>query len=108
MPDHEQSGEDLYDAEIAPALLAIMQRCKEAGMPFVATVEYEPGCFGTSVHLPEGASLPVTWAYVSARSNGNADVLINHLIKQAQERGHGSFFLAQLGVPPLPKGGTDA
>jgi hypothetical protein len=97
-------SEKLYDEEIAPALREIMQKCREAGMPFLATVEYEPGNFGTSADLPavEERSLPMDWAYVAARSQGNVDMLIGHLIREAKRRGHGSAYLMQLGVPLKP------
>jgi hypothetical protein len=81
-----------------------MRKCREAGMPIVATVEYAPGCFGTSADLPALAdrSAPMDWAYVSARSNGNADVVIGHIARMAKERGHASAYLFQLGVPMAP------
>jgi hypothetical protein len=49
-------------------------------------------------------SLPMDWAYVGARSNGNADALIGHLVKLAKVRGHNSAFLFQLGVPMSAQG----
>jgi hypothetical protein len=99
---HEGSNEAFYDDVIAPALLSLMKQCNERGMPFVATVEYGPGDFGTSADLPAERSLPMDWAYVAARSQGNADIMISHLIKGAEKRGHGSVYLAKLGVPMEP------
>lgn len=92
-------SEQVYDAVIAPKLLEIMKLCHDHGMPFLATVEYETGRYGTSADLPADRSLPLDWAYVAARSQGNADILISHLVKQAEERGHNSAYLFQLGVP---------
>ena len=95
-------SEQFYDEEIAPVLMELAKKCNERGIPFVAVVEYEQGNFGTTADLPEQRGLPMDWAYVAARSNGNADVMIGHIAKQAQQAGHGSYFLHQLGVPPFP------
>jgi hypothetical protein len=97
-------SEQFYDDVIAPKLMEIMRLCHDHGMPIVATVEYEPGACGTSADLPANPSrsLPMDWAYVAARSQGNADSLIGYLVSQAKERGHGSVYLMQLGVPAAP------
>ncbi|HLY89070.1 MAG TPA: hypothetical protein VKQ27_08805 [Acetobacteraceae bacterium] len=97
-------SEQFYDDVVAPALLDLAKQCRERGMPFLATVEYAPGEYGTTADLPPAAerSLPMDWSYVAARSQGNADTLILHLMKQAAERGHGSVTLAQLGIPHSP------
>lgn len=36
----QEEAEAFYDAEIAPALLAVVERCKELGFAFVAHVEW--------------------------------------------------------------------
>jgi nicotinamidase-related amidase len=99
-------SEQFYDDVIAPKLLEVMNLCREHGMPFVATVEYAPGEYGTSADLPaeEDRSLPMDWAYAAARSNGNGDALIMRMIRQAEKRGHGSVYMMQLGVPLTPSG----
>lgn len=51
----ELSGEDWYDAEIAPKLLGLAGRCRERGMAMVATVEYAPGERGSTMALPDNA-----------------------------------------------------
>lgn len=97
-------GEDIYDAIIAPKLLELAKICHEHGMPFLATVEYAPGDYGTTADLPAEASrsLPMDWAYIAARARGNADTMIGHMVRQAQKRGHGSVYMMQLGVPATP------
>lgn len=97
-------SEQVYDEQIAPKLLELAKICRDNGMPFLATVEYAPGDFGTTADLPAEAdrSLPMDWSYVAARSRGNADSLIMHLMRQAHERGHASVLLQTLGVPPAP------
>ncbi len=97
-------SEQFYDEVIAPALLNLAMQCRERGMPFLATVEIAPGDYGTTADMPKASerSLAMDWAYAAARSHGNADALILHLMRQARERGHGSITLAQLGVPHTP------
>jgi hypothetical protein len=38
--------EAFYDAEVAPVLLDLAEKCAERGLHFLAQVEYEPGEFG--------------------------------------------------------------
>lgn len=96
----EDEREAFYDNEIAPVLLELMRKCNAQGMPFLATVEYNPGEYGTSADLPArpARSLPMDWAHVASRCMGNADTLIGHLVMQARERGHASVYLKMLGV----------
>lgn len=95
-------SEQIYDEEIAPVLMELAKKCKDAGIPFLAVAEYEPGSFGTTADIPTGSSYPISWAYAAARSNGNVDALINHLVVKAREVGHNSAYLYQLGVPTIP------
>lgn len=94
--------EQVYDEQIAPKLIELARVCHEHGMPFLATVEYAPGDYGTTADLPADRSLLMDWAYVATRSRGNADTLIGYLVDQAQKRGHGSVYLKQLGVALKP------
>jgi len=95
-------SEQIYDEQIAPKLLELARICNTHGMPFLATVEYAPGDYGTTADMPADRSLPMDWAYVAARSRGNADTLIMHMMRQAEERGHGSICLKMLGVAVAP------
>jgi hypothetical protein len=95
-------SEQIYDEQIAPKLLELARICHDNGMPFLATVEYAPGDYGTTADLPADHSLPMDWAYVAARAGGHADLLIGHLVSQAEKRGHGSVYLKQLGVALKP------
>ena len=98
-------SEQVYDDLIAPKLLEVAAICHEHGMPFVAQVEYAPGDYGMTADLParDERSLPMDWMHVAARSRGNADLLIGHLVDSAKTRGHGSVYLQLLGVPVSPK-----
>ncbi len=96
--------EAYYDEEIAPRLMEVAKLCHEHGMPFVASVEYQPGDFGTTADLParEERSLPMDWAYTALRCGGNADSMIGHIMDGAKLGGHSSVFLKVLGVPLSP------
>jgi len=97
-----EDNEAFYDDEIAPVLADLCRKCEERGIPFVATVEYASEAYGTTAAFPKERGLAIEWAYIAARSNGNADVLIGHLVRQAEERGHGSVYLNMLKVPLTP------
>lgn len=97
--------EEIYDTEIAPALLKICQRCQELGFPMVANVEWEPGENGRTefcpptngtgtLPRPSAAQLLVHYA---ARCNGNIDSLLIAVIRDAEKYGHGSMYLRMLG-----------
>jgi len=100
--------EEIYDAEIAPALMKIATRCKELGFPFVAVVEWDSSIsdqgarteFCPSDKRPTAQQLLVHYA---ARSRGNVDSLLMGVMKDARKFGHSSIFLKQLGVPLQPE-----
>jgi len=96
-------SEQIYDEQVAPALMEIMKVCNANGMPFIAQVEYAPGEFGTSADLPEGRSLVMGLMYAAGRCRGNVDSLIMWMMNHAKEHGHSSAFLMQLGVPLQPE-----
>lgn len=75
-------GEKFYDEVIAPKLLEISQLCRDAGMQFVAVVEYEHGEVGLTEqsHIDQ-AGPQFRLAVYGARCFGNADALINALLK---------------------------
>lgn len=104
------TNEEIYDAEIAPALLKISQRCQELGFPFVACVEWEQkeGQRGRTEFCPPtnnpetrptAAQLLVHYA---ARSNGNVDALLMGVMKDSRKYGHSSIYLKMLDVPLEP------
>lgn len=97
--------EETYDAEIAPALLAVAKRCQELGFPMVASVEWEPGENGRTEFCPptnETGDLPRPSAkqllvHYAARCNGNIDSMLMAVLKDAEKYGHGSAYLRILG-----------
>lgn len=66
-------GEDWYDAEIAPKLLELADRCREHGMAMVATVEYAPGERGSTMALPDGTGLAMQMLRLCANAGENVD-----------------------------------
>lgn len=100
------TNEEFYDAEIAPALKAVMTKCSERGLPFLATVQYAPGEWGTTVHQPEGTDFWLKCAYAWIRTRGNnIDSFVIWLARQIRMAGtdHSSIVLERMGVEPVAK-----
>jgi hypothetical protein len=72
-------SEAIYDAELAPALLAIGKRCEELGIAFLVYVEYEPGEIGRTRCLPKDASLGAHIVDICAGTAPNIDAYILNL-----------------------------
>jgi hypothetical protein len=102
--------EQIYDAEIAPALLKIAQRCQELGFPFVACCEWEKaeGQRGHTEFCPATTDIQTRptsgqlLVHYAARSKGNIDALLMGVMKDSRKYGHSSIYLYQLGVPLTP------
>lgn len=77
----QEEAEALYDAEIAPALLAVVERCKAAGFHMVAHVEWFPGETGVTQYVPEGASVQMRMTQLAALAHGNFDALGLNMLK---------------------------
>lgn len=90
-----EEREALYDAEIAPALLALSKKCQDAGMSFVADVEWDASTAsgGKTLALCEGSSFAIRLVDCAIKSMGNVDTLCMALLKYADEHGHGSIFI---------------
>lgn len=89
-----EEREAVYDAEIAPALLALSKRCQECGMSMVAEVEWNPAelAGGRTIALVEGSSFAIRLVKLAAEVKGNVDGLIIALRKY-DPTGGGSIFL---------------
>lgn len=79
--------EQFYDEEIAPALLAIANRCNERGIPFVASVEYKTGEHATTFQLGPDACLAMQMVYMCSRTAPNVDSYLINLIRHAKQNG---------------------
>lgn len=97
-----EEREAFYDAEIAPALLALGERCHANGLSLLAVVEWEPGEHGRTLFQSPPSGLGIRFADAAAQANGNVDRLIIGLINHAKQHGHNSIFLHQLGVRESP------
>lgn len=75
--------EAVYDAEIAPALMAIAKRCEDCGMSIVAEVEWNPAelAGGRTVALAEGSSFAIRLVKLAAEVKGNIDGMLIALRK---------------------------
>lgn len=92
-------GEALYDAEIAPALAALAEKCSAAGMNFVAVVEYEHGSVGLTAKAMHPQAAQFSLARMAALAFGNADALIFAMIRHGREHEHNSIYLHRLTEP---------
>jgi hypothetical protein len=90
-----EEREAFYDKEIAPALLAVTKRCEDAGMSFVAQVEWAPTEAGSTFALAEGSSFAIRLVKLACEVRGNVDSLIIALRKY-DPTGGGSVFLRVL------------
>ena len=95
--------EEIYDAEIAPMLLAACKRCQELGFPMVASVD--PGETGRTEFSPshKGDTRPSAkqlLVHYAARFNGNIDAMLIQVVRDANEFGHGSAYIQMLGCKP--------
>jgi hypothetical protein len=95
--------EAFYDAEIAPALLALGKKCQDSGLSFLAVVEWEPGETGRTSCFAEGAGIGMRMTETAAKAAGNIDSFMFAMMRHAREHGHSSMCLAQLGVPTKPE-----
>lgn len=97
------TSEEIYDKEIAPELLRLCNRCKELGMSFVASVEFDAPNAGygrTEFQMPdEGGKLSAAQRLVhwAARSEGNIDRLFMACDRHGKLHGHSSIYLQLAG-----------
>lgn len=81
------NNEAIYDAEIAPALATISQRCMELGMPFIAVVECAPGVRAETRALPPDVSLGMFNVANAAKTGENVDAFFINLARHCKEKG---------------------
>lgn len=91
-----EDQEKFYDDEIAPSLRILMERCKERGMSFIATVQFADGGVGSIGYAQPNGHAMLRMAFFACRSKGNVDDLILQLQKDGKEHGHNSIFLDML------------
>jgi hypothetical protein len=62
-----EDHEDFYDTEMGPVLLDLARRCQDKGVPFLASVQYGPEDFGTTINVPGQKSRELNAAYLTIR-----------------------------------------
>ena len=77
----EKRNEEWYDAEIAPSLLALADKCRGRGMSMVATVEFAPGKRGSTMSLQERAGLAMQMLRLCMNAGENVDGYLISLSK---------------------------
>ena len=103
-----EQREEFYDAEVSPVLSDLANRCKAAGMGFVAMVDWSgQGNIGRTAALPVNA--PALLRHANALASAdlsndriNFDRFMFAIMREARERGHSSVILHQLGIPHEP------
>lgn len=80
-------NEQWYDAEIAPVLADLGDKCRERGMAFIAVVEYAQNERGATYSLPEGSGLEMHMIHLCSRSAPNVDSYIINLKRFAKRHG---------------------
>jgi hypothetical protein len=89
-----------YEREIAPAIRAIAERCRELGIPMFAMFQDAPESFRTTAVCGERAIGEKFKLLRHVHGAWDADDLIRALIDDGLRHGHQSLFLKALGVPP--------
>lgn len=88
MNDSQKPGEReaFYNAEIAPMLKAVAEKCLEHDMSIVAVVEYMPGEIGRTRCLFPNCDLAMVMVNQCAKMGTNVDGYIIGLLRYAVER----------------------
>jgi hypothetical protein len=101
MTDEER--EAWFDAEIAPALMALANRCLENGMAMVSTVEYAPDKRSSTYAMPSGAGLAMHMLRMCSAAGRNIDGYIIGLAKYCHANNidtGASFVMRRFGMEP--------
>jgi hypothetical protein len=81
------TNEEFYDAEIAPALKTLSERCNERQMPFIAIVEYAIGERGRTQSNLNAVSIEMQMIALCCQAGLNIDGYMLALIKLCDKRG---------------------
>ena len=81
-----RTGEQIYDEEIAPALMQIAEKIKALGMSMVAVVEYAPNERGDTTVMGGVSGLEMHMVYMCAKTVPNVDSYILNLKRFCYQR----------------------
>lgn len=81
--------EQFYDEHIAPALLALMEQCRENGLSMIAEVQFGPANEdrGSSIVMQPDASLAMVMIRHCAKTAPNIDGYMIGLTRYCAEKG---------------------
>lgn len=88
--------EAFYDAEIAPVLLELAQKCEANGMSLIAMCEWAPDESGRTMTLAKDASAAIRLAEGAMQAQGNVDTLFFAIKRYAAKHGHSSIVLTMM------------
>lgn len=80
-------SEQFYDTEIAPKLLELCELCKARGIPFSATVEYQPDQRAQTRFLPDDSSLPMFMMAWLNHHGANVDGFMIQVLRHCRSKG---------------------
>ena len=81
------NGNDIYEAEIAPELMRLAERCKDAGMSLLAVVEYAEGQTGETYCLQPSACTAMRMIQICAQAAPNMDRFVIAMTRYCREAG---------------------
>jgi len=85
--------------EIKPEIIAMKEKCAEAGISFLAVAESEPSAYERIGTICDGASMEIMIVEMAVRAVGNVDDLMVSITAHARKYGHSSKMLVALGIP---------
>ena len=91
--------ETFYDEVLAPVLADLAKQAEEAGLSFIAVVEWAPEETGLTATIQKGAGWGVRLAYAAAQCGNNIDLLIMNILRAARGKNRSSIYLEKLGEP---------
>ncbi|MGH7240986.1 MAG: hypothetical protein ACREGB_01680 [Candidatus Saccharimonadales bacterium] len=86
--------EEFYDKAIAPLLLKLADMCKENGMSMVACVGNDADTYCTRGFSDGNLNPSMRIVTYGSRCNGNLDILMMAIEKDAEKHGHNSVYLS--------------
>jgi len=88
-------NEQFYDEHVAPVLADLAKKCNERDMPFLCMVGNQKDNY-TTKFIGDWQNPAVRLAFYALKCQGNTDLLIMALERDAEEYGDNSLYLANL------------
>jgi len=101
------SLEQVYDSEISPLVLQIIEICKQNNLPFFMEFDLDGDMSCKSSSVPTENNMVRMHDVVSQclenNNSFNLDKFLFWIVREAQQKGHSSVFLSRLDIPLEPK-----